>query len=114
MGRSWIRLKYLAGEALCFRMVYTRLVEIGRVAYVAFGPDEGKLCVIVDVIDQNRALIDGPCSGVARKAISFKQLHLTEHVIKIAHREKRSMINDFERFKLMKAKQSRNRLITVE
>merc|ERR1712193_444253 len=115
------------------------------VAYVSFGPDEGKLCVIVDVIDQNRALVDGPCSGVARKAISFKQLHLTEHVIKIGHsarkgtvkkawekagvtekwnnstwakkienRQKRSLINDFERYKLMKAKQARNRLITVE
>merc|ERR1711944_22341 len=127
------------------KMVYTRFVEIGRVAYVSFGPDEGKLCVIVDVIDQNRALVDGPCSGVARKAISFKQLHLTEHVIKIGHsarkgtvkkawekagvtekwnnstwakkienRQKRSMINDFDRYKLMKAKQARNRLITVE
>lgn len=34
--------------------VLERLVEIGRVAFIAFGPDEGKLCVIVDVIDQNR------------------------------------------------------------
>jgi len=33
---------------------YTRFVEIGRIAYVAFGPDVGKLVAIVDVIDQNR------------------------------------------------------------
>lgn len=34
--------------------VFTRFVEIGRVAYVSFGPHAGKLVAIVDVIDQNR------------------------------------------------------------
>lgn len=38
----------------CFYQVFKRFVEIGRVAYVAFGPHEGKLVTIVDVIDQNR------------------------------------------------------------
>jgi len=33
---------------------YTRFVEIGRIAYIAYGPDAGKLVAIVDVIDQNR------------------------------------------------------------
>jgi len=33
---------------------YTRFVEIGRIAHVAFGPDVGKLVAIVDVIDQNQ------------------------------------------------------------
>ena len=36
---------------------YTRFVEIGRIAYVAFGPDVGKLVAIVDVIDQNRVCL---------------------------------------------------------
>ncbi|KAK3608028.1 hypothetical protein CHS0354_031014 [Potamilus streckersoni] len=121
-----------------------RFVEIGRVAYIAYGPDKGKLCVIVDVIDQNRALIDGPCSNVARKQMNFKALHLTQFKLKIprsvrskgvrkawekdeitkkweettwakkiATREKAQM-TDFDRFKLMKAKQARNRLINVE
>ena len=31
-----------------------RFVEIGRVAMIAYGKDKGKLCVILDVIDQNR------------------------------------------------------------
>lgn len=35
--------------------VFKRFVEIGRVAYVSFGPHAGKLVAIVDVIDQNRA-----------------------------------------------------------
>lgn len=34
--------------------VYKRFVEIGRVAYISFGPYAGKLVAIVDVIDQNR------------------------------------------------------------
>ena len=33
---------------------FTRFVEVGRVAYCVYGPDAGKLVVIVDVIDQNR------------------------------------------------------------
>ena len=34
--------------------VFERYVQVGRVVYVAHGPDKGKLAVIVDVIDQNR------------------------------------------------------------
>merc|ERR1711893_29208 len=101
--------------------------------------------VIVDVIDGNRALVDGPCSGVPRKALPFKCLHLTKFVIKIAHssrtavvkkaweeakvteqweettwakklasKQKRASLTDFDRFKLMKAKQTRNRLVNVQ
>ncbi|XP_064611234.1 large ribosomal subunit protein eL14-like [Liolophura sinensis] len=126
-------------------MVLERLVEIGRVAFIAFGPDEGKLCVIVDVIDQNRALVDGPCSGVGRKSMNFKALNLTKFKIPILHsartgtvkkaweakeitqkweettwakklaaRERRTKLTDFDRFKLMKAKQARNRIINIE
>jgi len=66
-------------------MVYTKLVEIGRVALISNGPDNGKLCAIIDVIDANRALIDGPCSGVKRGAIQFKNLLLTKWVLPIRH-----------------------------
>ncbi len=38
--------------------VYKRFVEIGRVALVNEGPDQGKLCVILDVIDQRRVRDD--------------------------------------------------------
>jgi large subunit ribosomal protein L14e len=103
---------------------------------IAYGPDEGKLCVIVDVVEQTRALVDGPCSGVKRQAISFKWLALTSIVIKIApsqrsggirkawekadvngqwektawakrlaDKERRRSMTDFDRFKLKIAKQ---------
>lgn len=45
-------------------MQFKRFIEIGRVAYVAYGPSKGKLVVIIDVIDQNRVLVDGPCTAV--------------------------------------------------
>merc|ERR1711915_329428 len=120
-------------------------VEVGRVAMIAHGDDKGKLVVILDVVDQNRALVDGPCTGVSRKQINFKALHLTSLKMeipravrtgtltkawtkqgmqgkweatgwakKLADREKRAQLSDFDRFKLMKAKQARNRLINIE
>lgn len=46
--------------------VYTRYVEVGRVALVNYGEDTGKLCVIVDIVDQNKALVDGPKSLTVR------------------------------------------------
>jgi ribosomal protein L14E/L6E/L27E len=35
-------------------MIYSKFVEIGRVAFIAKGKDEQKLAVIVDVVDGNR------------------------------------------------------------
>ena len=37
-----------------FLQVYKRFVEIGRVVLINEGPDLGKLCVIIDLVDQRR------------------------------------------------------------
>ncbi|GFS71840.1 60S ribosomal protein L14 [Nephila pilipes] len=66
-------------------MSFHHYVQIGRIAYIPSRTDVGKLCVIVDVIDQNRALVDGPCTGVERQAVPFKRLRLTKFRIKIPH-----------------------------
>uniref|UniRef100_A0A2K6D6R3 Large ribosomal subunit protein eL14 n=1 Tax=Macaca nemestrina TaxID=9545 RepID=A0A2K6D6R3_MACNE len=66
-------------------MVFRRFVEAGRVAYVSFGPHAGKLVVIVDVTDQNRALVDGPCTQVRRQAMPFKCMQLTDFILKFPH-----------------------------
>ncbi|KAF5284677.1 hypothetical protein FQA39_LY16959 [Lamprigera yunnana] len=63
-------------------MPFTRFVETGRIALVADGTHKGKLVTIVDVIDQTRALIDGPETGVRRGAIRLNQLQLTNFQIK--------------------------------
>ncbi|XP_018417016.1 PREDICTED: 60S ribosomal protein L14 [Nanorana parkeri] len=126
-------------------MVFKRYVQIGRVAYVSFGPHAGKLVAIVDVIDQNRALIDGPCSGVRRQAMPFKCMQLTDFVLKFPHsarqkyvrkawekekveekwaatnwakkidaKDRKSKMTDFDRYKVMKAKKMRNKIIRHE
>jgi len=53
--------------------------QVGRVAYVQSGANEGKTCVIVNIVDQNRVLVDGPASitGVKRQVLNFKDLLLT-------------------------------------
>uniref|UniRef100_A0A4W5QT91 Large ribosomal subunit protein eL14 n=1 Tax=Hucho hucho TaxID=62062 RepID=A0A4W5QT91_9TELE len=125
--------------------VFKRYVEIGRVAYISFGPHAGSLVAIVDVIDQNRALVDGPCTGVKRQSMPFKCMQLTDYVIKVPHsarqkfvkrawekaqvtekwaesnwakkieaRQKRAQMSDFDRFKVMKAKRMRNKVIKHE
>ena len=67
------------------RQTFTRFVQIGRVAMINYGPDEGRLCTIIDVVDQNRALVDGPygLTGVHRQVINFRRLALTDYTVKI-------------------------------
>ncbi|KAJ0450027.1 putative ribosomal protein L14 [Helianthus annuus] len=114
-------------------MPFKRYVEIGRIALVNYGKDYGKLVVIVDVIDQNRALVDAP--DMVRGQMNFKRLTLTDIKIdikrvpnkktlvaaleaadvknkwessswgrKLIVQKKRASLNDFDRFKIMLAK----------
>ena len=123
-------------------MEFRHYVQIGRVAYISFGKDAGKLCAIVDVIDQNRALVDGPCTSVQRQSVKFKRLRLTKFRLKFPHststkvvrkaweaekitekwnetstakkmaaRKLKTTMNDFDRFKVYKVKQTMNRII---
>lgn len=125
-------------------MPFERYVETGRVALVAEGPLKGKLVSVVDVIDQTRALVDGPGSGIPRQQIRLNQLHLTKFRLKypftaptrvvrkawtdaklnekwaesqwaqkLANKEKRAQMTDFDRFKLSAARVKRNRARTA-
>merc|ERR1719271_1331635 len=67
-------------------MPYKRFVEVGRVALISYGPDVGKLCTIVNVLDHNRVLVDGPESitGVHRHEINIKRIMLTNFKVSIS------------------------------
>ena len=52
-------------------------MQAGRVAYINFGKDFGKLVVIVDMADMNRVLVDGPTTGFPRVLYPLKRLTLT-------------------------------------
>jgi len=127
-------------------MVFEKKVQLGRVVYVAKGKHEGKLAVIVNIIDNNRALVDSGDATMPRCVMNFKDLQLTRILSnkirfnqrngsvkkvwndekinekwssstwakKIAKRALRANMNDFDRFKLFKAKQTRNRIIRLE
>jgi large subunit ribosomal protein L14e len=71
-------------------MPFVRNVEIGRVAMINYGEDYGKLVVISDVIDQNRALIDSP--DMLRKQYNFKRLSLTDLKIDIPRLAKKKVL----------------------
>merc|ERR1711957_834111 len=53
---------------------------MGRLALITFGPCAGKMCTIVDIVDQKRVVVDGPESvtGVRRHMMPVKRLSLTD------------------------------------
>merc|ERR1712002_107469 len=130
---------------LCFNMVYEKFIEIGAVVYITLGHHKGKIAAIANVVDQNRILVDGPCTGVPRVVVNLKQVQLTKFRInipfgyrtggikkvwekedvsaqwaattwaqKIASKARKAQLTDFDRFKLMKIKQRRARIINAE
>ncbi|KAH7815532.1 putative 50S ribosomal protein L14e [Monocercomonoides exilis] len=63
-----------------------RFVQVGRVCILNYGRRQ-RLCTIVDIIDQNKVLIDGPkaMTGISRQVCSLKRLALTPYTVKIPH-----------------------------
>ncbi|KAJ1673291.1 hypothetical protein EV182_005521 [Spiromyces aspiralis] len=122
------------------------MVEVGRVVLVTHGRYAGKIAVIVDIIDHSRAIIEGPTTGVPRKAAAFHRMTLTDLVVKklpratgttalkkaiekqdivatweksawakkLAARETRANMTDFDRFKKMVLKQKQRAIIKKE
>merc|ERR1712055_1116959 len=73
-------------------MVYEKFIEVGAVVYITLGHHKGKIAAIANVIDQNRVLVDGPCSGVPRCVVNLKQVQLTKFCIKIPYGVRRSIV----------------------
>lgn len=60
-------------------------MEVGRVVLINYGPDDGKLATIIDVVDQNKCLIEGKStSGVKRQVISYGRIALTDLKVKVS------------------------------
>mmetsp|Transcript_22521 Transcript_22521/g.42467 ORF Transcript_22521/g.42467 Transcript_22521/m.42467 type:complete len:136 (-) Transcript_22521:111-518(-) len=62
------------------KSMFTRFVQPGRLALITYGPCAGKMCTIVDIVDQKRVVVDGPESvtGVRRHMMPVKRLSLTD------------------------------------
>lgn len=122
--------------------MFTRFVEVGRAVVVNAGPDSGKLAVIVDILDHNRAIIECPQTGVKRQVLSYKRMSLTDLKIalkrgtrakhlrkcveaeqlvskwnatefaqKLASKERRANLNDFERFQASVLRKIKTRIL---
>lgn len=112
-------------------------------ALVNYGKDYGRLVVIVDVVDQNRVLVDYP--DIVRGQMNLKRLQLTDLKIEIPRapkkkilaaaleaadiknkwensswgrklivQKRRAALNDFDRFKVMLAKIKRAAVVRQE
>ena len=121
-------------------MGYNKFVEVGRVARVNYGPLEGKLVTIVDIVTDKRVLVDG--ENVQRQVIPVARLQLTKQTIKIgrgartgavrkviskenvakkfaesslgksyASQAKRESLTDFERFKVLVLRRRLSKLL---
>merc|ERR1712087_678119 len=67
------------------KMPFKRFMEIGRIVLINYGPEEGQLATVIDIVDQNKCLIDGPAdiTGVDRQVISYTRIALTDLTVKI-------------------------------
>jgi large subunit ribosomal protein L14e len=76
-------------------MVFTRYVEVGRVVLINYGPETGKLATIIDIVDQNKCLIDGPqeITGVSRQVISYTRIALTDLTVKVQRNARQKTLN---------------------
>lgn len=63
--------------------LFTRFVQVGRVVKLNQGEQKGKVAVIVEIIDGNRVIVDGPVHGVSRQVINLKRVALTEFIVPI-------------------------------
>jgi len=62
-------------------MGYNKFIQVGRVARINYGPLEGKLATIVDILNDKRVLVDG--TDIQRQIIPVRRLQLTSQVVKI-------------------------------
>merc|ERR1712151_54421 len=66
--------------------MFKRFVEPGRLALITYGPCAGKMCTIVDIVDQKKVVVDGPAdlTGVQRHMMPVRRLSLTDFKCKLA------------------------------
>lgn len=121
-------------------MGYNKFVQVGRVARINYGPQEGQLATIVDIVSDKRVLVDG--EGIARQVIPVARLQLTRQVVKVgrgartgavrkiiakeqvaqkfaqstlgrhyASQQRRQNLTDFERFKVLVLRRRLSKLL---
>ena len=70
--------------------------------FINFGPDSGKIAVVIDFITDTSILIEGPTSGVERQVIPLCRVEVTKfRVAKVLRNQRSSVLKKLcEEFKL--------------
>lgn len=64
--------------------LFKRYYQPGRLCVIQYGPDAGKLCLVVDIINETRVLVDGAgVSSVRRQSLPMQRIALTDHCLKM-------------------------------
>merc|ERR1712007_8973 len=79
-------------------------MQVGRVVFVNYGPCAGKTAVVVDMVDENRIVVDGPTTGVDRQVMPAKRVQLTKFRINkvLRNQHKKALTNNIKAFGLEK------------
>lgn len=80
------------------------LLRLGRVVYINYGALSGKIAIVVDIVNENKVVIDGPTLNVCRQVISTKRLTLTkfclgEYKMSCTRGDLKKMIESFDLLK---------------
>ena len=70
--------------------MYRNFVEAGRVAWINYGSDFGKLVVIADIANENKVLVDG--ENMPRVLYPLKRLTLTKYRLPVLRGARTSTI----------------------
>lgn len=94
-------------------MPFKFVLEPGRLCMINYGPLAGQMVTIVDILDKNRVVIEGPTPEggfMKRQAWSTKQLHLTPLVstYENGQGEQTKLYRGAKQTKLLKALNSSN------
>lgn len=120
------------------------LIQIGRIAYINYGPDSQKLAIVRDFINTKKVIIDSPNGTVQRQVIPVKRLEPTKFILKnftkdsdireykekfqkatdlfsqsgkgkkILKQKLRQNLTDFERFKVMTLRRQLSKAIKTQ
>ena len=63
-----------------------KVFDVGRVCVKLVGKEAGKMCVVVDIVDERFVIVTGPknLTGVKRRRTNVKHLEPTEYKVEIS------------------------------
>ncbi|KAK7233917.1 ribosomal protein L14 [Aureococcus anophagefferens] len=109
-------------------VVFSRFVEVGRVVLINYGPGEGKLATIIDIVDGNKCLrvahghrVKIP-KNARQKTLNkawdgadvLAKWDASSWAKKLAAKKKRASLTDFQRFQLMVAPEARSAIVAAK